>query len=124
VTRACGSTSRTSSQARTGGSGCDAEWIYLRDRDDFDSGLRRLVDALETDLDWRDQHTRLAARAQEWLDKDRNKSFLLRGTDLDDAETWLSDRGGTVSDRRPIRPRTSSRADAPPRGASAHSSAR
>ncbi len=72
----------------------DAEWVYLRDRDDFERGLRRLVEAIETDVEWRDQHARLAARSREWLDAERNRSFLLRGTDLNDAETWLSHQGG------------------------------
>ena len=67
----------------------DREWIFLRDSDDFESGLGKLVEALETDLAWRDQHTRIAGRTREWLDAGRDKSFLLRGSDLRDAETWL-----------------------------------
>src|SRR5436190_1680797 len=71
----------------------EPEWIFLREQDDFDAGLAKLVEALETDLEWRDQHTRLAARTREWLDAERNKSFLLRGTELTAAERWLADQG-------------------------------
>ena len=72
----------------------DTEWVFLRDADDFDQGIARLVEALETDLEWRDQHTRLAVRTREWLDAQRDKSFLLRGGDLRDAEAWLSRQSG------------------------------
>src|SRR5947209_176709 len=40
----------------------DAEWVFLRDGDDWPVGLDRLIDGLEADLPWRDQHTRLAGR--------------------------------------------------------------
>ena len=38
----------------------DAEWVFLRDTDDMVAGIERLAEALDTDLQWRDQHTRLA----------------------------------------------------------------
>jgi WD40 repeat protein len=72
----------------------DAEWVFLRDSDDFSVGLDRLVEALETDLQWRDQHTRLAGRAREWVDSGRNASYLLRGADLRAAEAWLTQQEG------------------------------
>lgn len=68
----------------------DRQWVFLRSSDSFTQGLERLVEALETDLQWRDQHTRLAGRTREWLDSNRDSSFLLRGSDLGDAETWLA----------------------------------
>jgi WD40 repeat protein len=71
----------------------DVEWIFLRASDEFDPALERLIDPLHTDLAWRDAHTRLAGRAREWLDSERNKSYLLRGADLRDAERWLSEQG-------------------------------
>lgn len=72
----------------------DAEWVFLRDGDDFSVGMDRLVEALETDLQWRDQHTRLAGRAREWVDSGRNTSYLLRGADLRGAEAWLTQQEG------------------------------
>jgi WD40 repeat protein len=71
----------------------DAEWVLLREGDDPSGGLDRLVEALETDLEWRDQHTRLAGRAREWLDSGRNTSYLLRGADMRDAEVWFAQHG-------------------------------
>src|ERR1700694_2932475 len=49
----------------------DSEWVFLRDGDDHATGMKRLLEALEADLEWRDEHTRLAGRAREWLDSDR-----------------------------------------------------
>jgi WD40 repeat protein len=72
----------------------EAEWVFLRDSDDHAAGMKKLVEALEADLEWRDQHTRLAGRAREWLDSGRNNSYLLRGADLRGAETWLADHEG------------------------------
>ena len=40
----------------------DAEWVFLRDTDDMVAGIERLAEALDADLQWRDQHTRLAGR--------------------------------------------------------------
>ena len=72
----------------------DAEWVFLRDEDDAAAGIDRLLDALETDLQWRDQHTRLAGRVREWIDADRDRSYLLRGADLREAEAWLGRQDG------------------------------
>jgi WD40 repeat protein len=71
----------------------DREWVFLRASDEFAAGLAKLVDALETDLEWRDEHTRLAGRTREWLDADRDRSFLLRGAELREAELWLAGQG-------------------------------
>ena len=72
----------------------DVEWVFLRDGDDPTTGMDRLADALETDLEWRDQHTRLAGRAREWLDSGRDSSYVLRGSDLREAEAWLDRQEG------------------------------
>jgi WD40 repeat protein len=69
----------------------DFEWVWFRDGDDIGAATDRLVESLETDLHWRDEHTRLAARAREWLDSERDSSYLLRGSDLRSAETWFAE---------------------------------
>jgi hypothetical protein len=43
---------------------------------------------------WRDQHTRLAGRVREWIDGQRDRSYLLRGADLREAEAWLGRQDG------------------------------
>jgi WD40 repeat protein len=77
-------------------------WIYLRKEDDFKATLPRLVDAIHTDLEWVQQHTRLLQRAQEWDRKKRSNSFLLRGEDLDEGERWLTE--STVKPNRTVLP--------------------
>ncbi len=65
-------------------------WIFSRETDDFDEAIEYLLEAMDTDLDWVKRHTRLTRRAMEWERKDRNKSYLLRGDDLAEAEQHLS----------------------------------
>ncbi len=72
----------------------EVEWVFLREGDDEELGVRRLTEALGTDLEWRDQHTRVAGRAREWLDSGRDDSYLLRGADLRAAESWHARQGG------------------------------
>ncbi|MCI0713258.1 MAG: toll/interleukin-1 receptor domain-containing protein [Chloroflexi bacterium] len=65
-------------------------WLFLRDGDSFDGVFRDLIATVERDPEHLQDHTRLLVRAREWLQNDRNPSFLLRGDDLLDADQWLS----------------------------------
>jgi CHASE2 domain-containing sensor protein len=64
-------------------------WIFMRDSDDFESAVRQLVNAIETDLPYVRNHTRLLMKAIEWQRSHHDPSFLLRGSDLDHSEQWL-----------------------------------
>ena len=66
-------------------------WVPLDEGEQFERQLDTLVYALEADLDWRDAHARLAVRAHEWQLADRDRSYLLRGSDLREAQAWLAD---------------------------------
>jgi WD40 repeat protein len=68
-------------------------WIFFRDGDGFDSSVVQLVDALEADLPWLEAHARILVRAGEWEREGRDASFLLRGRDLKEAESWLVGQG-------------------------------
>lgn len=61
-------------------------WSFFRDDDDFEAALEALSVAFDTDLDWVKIHTRLLVRALEWDTRQRNRSYLLRGDDLVEAE--------------------------------------
>lgn len=74
-------------------------WIFFSSGHDTELALDQLVEALEADLDWRDAHTRLAVRTREWAGAVRDRSFLLRGTDLHAAEEWLGE--GARHDKTP-----------------------
>lgn len=69
-------------------------WIFMRSKDDFQRSFRDLMRALDTDLEHCRIHTRLLVRAREWESKGANRSFLLRGVDLKEAEVWLERSSG------------------------------
>jgi WD40 repeat protein len=66
-------------------------WIFFRDGDDFEKGITQLLEAVDTDLSYVRQHTRLLVRAREWDSNGRANDYLLQGNDLREAETWLAE---------------------------------
>ncbi len=64
-------------------------WIPVGDGN-FDAGVERLVQALDTDLEWDREHTHWLVKAIEWDESGRDRSFLLRGSELTAAEGWLA----------------------------------
>jgi TIR domain len=66
-------------------------WLFFRSTDDFSSSFDALLKTVDTDLDWVKAHSRLLVRAREWETRNKDKSYLLAGTDLDEAEAWLGD---------------------------------
>lgn len=65
-------------------------WIFFRETDDFDAALQKLLAAVKTDLEWVAKHTSLLRRANLWNNKGRENGYLLRGSELQEAESWLS----------------------------------
>jgi tetratricopeptide (TPR) repeat protein len=72
----------------------ELNFIFCRSGDDFGNAVESLVTAVETDLEWVKEHTRLLTRAVEWKSRERDSSLLLRGDDLEIAEAWMA-RSGT-----------------------------
>jgi len=66
------------------------QWIFARPTDAFDAAVGQLFGAMDTDLDWVREHTRLLDRALRW-NADRERASLLEGHELDDAEVWLTE---------------------------------
>src|SRR5262249_50021268 len=58
----------------------------------FGTGMVRLVEALNTDLDWLRGHTRLLQRASEWEVGGRLSNRLLSGEDIRLAKAWAARR--------------------------------
>jgi len=56
----------------------------------LDADVDRIVAALDTDLDWQREHTRVTVRALEWDERGRERSSLLGGAELAAAERWLA----------------------------------
>jgi WD40 repeat protein len=80
-----------------------SNWVFLRPKKEkFKEVLPKLIEAIFTDFDWVSDHTRLSQRAAEWNLKERNDSYLLRGSDLDNAEKWMTE--STSSETRYVTP--------------------
>jgi WD40 repeat protein len=50
--------------------------------------VAQLLTAIDTDLVWVKQHTEWGQKAGEWERREKNRSYLLSGTELHDAEKW------------------------------------
>lgn len=75
-------------------------WVYMRSEEELASNLPEMLRIIHTDLEWVQDHTRLLVRAGEWSQSGRDTSFLLRGTDLSNAENWLT-KAATIDDPKP-----------------------
>jgi WD40 repeat protein len=56
-------------------------WVFLRNDGEFETGIQRLLTAIELDFEWVEEHTRLQNRALIWHRK-KESSLFLRGADL------------------------------------------
>ena len=63
------------------------------------------MQALETDLEHTKGHTRLLVRASEWEQKGEDRSLLLRGSDLKQAEAFLVQAQGKEPAPTPVQAR-------------------
>jgi tetratricopeptide (TPR) repeat protein len=75
-------------------------WIFFRESGDFEKATDTLISALDTDLKWVHEHTRLLTSAIDWDANGRNNSFVLRGDELRLAERWLAE-AGAQKERQP-----------------------
>lgn len=64
-------------------------YIFFTGRDDFDKALSNLVTALDTDIEWIREHTRIGELARRWDTLGRRRGDALRGPALEAAEAWL-----------------------------------
>jgi TIR domain len=68
----------------------------------FGRGLHALVQALNTDLDWVREYTRLGQRASEWQTGGQSENRLLSGGDIAAAKDWLARRPAKASAPTPL----------------------
>ncbi|WP_346907332.1 toll/interleukin-1 receptor domain-containing protein [uncultured Roseibium sp.] len=67
-------------------------FIFCTDRDPFEDAVDSVISAVNTDIDWIREHTRLAGLARRWRQSGERRSLLLRGADIADAERWRDER--------------------------------
>jgi WD40 repeat protein/CRP-like cAMP-binding protein len=77
-----------------------ANWVMMRSDEELAANLPGMINIINTDLDWVQDHTRLQIRAGEWSRSGRDTSSLLRGTDLFNAEKWLA-KAESIPDPKP-----------------------
>ena len=64
-------------------------WIFFNKKDSFDEAFKKLLEAINTDYDWVQTHSRLQVKALDWERQNKENSLLLRGKDLEAAEGQL-----------------------------------
>ncbi|MBR1121941.1 TIR domain-containing protein [Bradyrhizobium lablabi] len=67
-------------------------YIFIRESDDFDTGIATLDGAIDTDIAWIRQHTRISELTRRWEDANRRDRGLLSGEDILEAERWRDSR--------------------------------
>jgi hypothetical protein len=63
--------------------------FFSRPQDKFEEAFDKLLTAIHTDYDWVKAHASLQVKALEWERNNREGSFLLRGSELVDAEAQI-----------------------------------
>lgn len=67
-------------------------WVYFTlhagQDNTFEESMPKVIEALEADHDHARTHTRLLTRAIEWEKREHERSYLLTGTEIDQAEGW------------------------------------
>jgi WD40 repeat protein len=66
-------------------------WIYFYGENSFEISFQGFINALETDLAYASAVSRLLVRSLDWERKGRDRSLLLRGKDLKEAEDLLTE---------------------------------
>jgi len=70
-------------------------WIFCREgQDDFKQAIDETRDTIHTDYEWLQFHTELQVKALKWQRSDYEKSLLLRGRELESAESMLGLKAG------------------------------
>ncbi len=63
----------------------------------FDTSFNKLIEALEVDVTWHREHSRLIQLAQRWKFNNKSSQQLLRGTDIAESENWATRRPASAS---------------------------
>jgi WD40 repeat protein len=75
------------------------QFIVVRDIGAIPEAVKSVEHAIDTDHEWVRAHTHWGARALRWVDRGRDASLLLRGSDLRAAEDWLAQQAEAKSPR-------------------------
>jgi hypothetical protein len=65
-------------------------WVYLRNKDELSEAVHKLTEEINIDFEQVQTHAYLMERALEWA-RSKKKKYLLRGSELINAERWISE---------------------------------
>lgn len=77
----------------------DVQWIIFQQDAPPDQPLKQLLDIVDKDLPWLRLDRRLDLRSREWRHRNRDRSLLLSGSELENAQSWSTQ--GAAGARRP-----------------------
>jgi WD40 repeat protein len=66
------------------------DWLNFSQQDTFYNTIGELIRVLNLDREYVQEHTKWAIRSRQWHQSDRSEDLLLRGHELNGAETWLA----------------------------------
>ena len=70
-------------------------WIFCREgQDDFNKAIEEIRETIRTDYEWLQFHTELQVKALKWQRAGGERSLLLRGRELDNAESMVGLKAG------------------------------
>jgi tetratricopeptide (TPR) repeat protein len=64
-------------------------WIFCENLEAYETAFAKLLEAINTDLDYVRQHTLLSRRVAEWERNLKNRSYLMRGEPLRTWQAWI-----------------------------------
>ncbi len=68
-------------------------WVYFREKEDnFETSLTGLVEAIQKNADYVQQHTQYLIQGLEWQKNQQQTNYLLVGEERHEAEAWLKRR--------------------------------
>src|SRR5262249_6324409 len=67
-------------------------YVYFTPPHDFPTQVSKLVAALNTNIEWVKEHTRLGELALRWKERGKAPELLLCGNELEDADQWAVSR--------------------------------
>lgn len=67
----------------------ERNWIFVNSPEALERGLSELDETLVTDIEWIQMHAAMSRAAAEWSHDVKDRSRLLRGRQLREAEEWL-----------------------------------
>jgi formylglycine-generating enzyme required for sulfatase activity len=64
-------------------------YIFFKDPSAFESSVALLLNALQTDIAWIREHSRIGEQSRRWESTGKRRDLLVRGAELQDIDRWV-----------------------------------